>query len=345
YHHHTAAGVRLDRMSARDWIERNVPGGVQSKLGWLLDLDLTTENGGDASVQSALELIFMLGYMSSKTGRDQFYLVGTDERYHVVGGNDQIARALASRLPSASIRTSTALEALRRRPDGSYVCTVSSQLRTFEMTADHVVLALPFSTLRLVDLSRAGFRPLKMRAIEKLPMGTNTKLQVQFRERLWYKQHYNGYTYADTGLQQTWESSRAQPGRSGLLTDYLGGTIGASFHAPSFGPASNEVVRRFLFQLEPIYPGITRGWNGKAYLDFWTADPWHRGSYSYTGVGQFTSFVGIEPEREGNVHFCGEHTSIEFAGFMNGAVDSGEKAAAQILADLGLRTAAAKAAS
>lgn len=341
YNRHTAAGVRLDHMSARDWIEHNVPGGLQSKLGWLLDLDVTTENGGDASQQSALELIFMLGYMSSKTGREQFYLVGTDERYHVVGGNDQIVRTLAARLPAASIHPNTALEALRRRPDGSYVCSVSSQLRRFEMNADHVVLALPFSTLRFVDLGGAGFRPLKMRAIQQLPMGTNAKLQVQFRDRLWYQQHYNGYTYADTGFQQTWESSRAQPGRSGILTDYLGGTVGASFHAPSFGPASNDIVQRFLSQLEPIYPGVTRAFNGKAYLDFWKADPWHRGSYSYAGIGQFTSFVGIEPQREGNVHFCGEHTSIEFAGFMNGAADSGERAAAQILADLGLPNAAA----
>src|SRR5579872_1219673 len=297
YNRHTPAGQRLDRMSVRQWIEQHVPGGLQSKLGWLLDLDATTENGGDSTKQSALELIFMLGYMPAKTGHEQFYLVGTDERYHVVGGNDQVARGLAARLPAASIHPNTVLEALRRRSDGSYAATLSSQLKTFDMLADHVVVAIPFSTLRFVDLTRAAFRPLKMKAIQRLPMGTNAKLQVQFRERLWYRLGYNGYTYSDTGLQQTWESSRAQTGQAGILTDYFGGTAGASFGAPSFGPASPDLVKKFLFELEPIYPGITRAWNGKAYLDFWAADPWHRGSYSYGGVGQYTTFIGVEQER------------------------------------------------
>ena len=40
--------------------------------------------------------------------------------------------------------------------------------------------------------------------------------------------------------------------------------------------------------------------------------------------------------REGNLHFCGEHTS-EFQGFMNGAVESGERVAQEVLAHSGLR--------
>ena len=337
YNRHTAAGVRLDRMSVRQWIERNVPGGLDSKLGWLLDLDATTENGGDSSAQSALELIFMLGYMPAKTGHDQFYLVGTDERYHVIGGNDQVVSRLAARVPASAIRASTVLEALRRRSDGTYVCSLSSQLRRFDFVADHVVIAIPFTTLRRVDLSQAGFQPLKQVAIDHLPMGTNTKLHLQFHDRLWYRLGYNGYTYSDTGFQQTWEASRAQPGRSGILTDYYGGAAGASFHAPSFGPATPDYATRFLSELEPIYPGVTQSWNGKAYMDFWTGDRWHHGSYSYLGVGQFTQFAGIEGTRQGNVHFCGEHTSIEFGGFMNGAVDTGERVAKEILADLGMQ--------
>lgn len=336
YNHHTPAGVRLDHMSVRQWIQQNVSGGIDSKLGWLLDIDVTTENGGDSSVQSALELIFMLGYMPAKTGHDQFYLVGTDERYHVVGGNDQVVTQLASRVPASSIRPNTFLEALHKRADGRYQCTLSSQLKAFDIQADHVVIAIPFSTLRLVDLSHADFHPLKRLAIKHSPMGTNTKLQVQFRDRLWYKMHYNGYTYSDNGFQQTWEASRAQPGKSGILTNYYGGTTGASFYAPSFAPAGTKITKRFLSELEPIYPGATAAWNGKAYMDYWLADKWHRGSYSYVGVGQYTQFGGIEGVREGNVHFCGEHTSIEFGGFMNGAVESGERVAGEILSDLGL---------
>jgi hypothetical protein len=64
------------------------------------------------------------------------------------------------------------------------------------------------------------------------------------------------------------------------------------------------------------------------------ANPYTKGSYSYWKVGQYTAFAGAERERSGNCHFAGEHTSIDFQGYLNGAVDSGYTAAAEILADL-----------
>ena len=334
YDHHTAVGAALDRMSVRQWIEKNVPGGVGSRIGWLLDIDATTENGGDSTQQTALELIYMLGYMPALTGHGQFYMVGTDERYNVVGGNDQIVRGMVSRLPAAALRPNAALTALRRRSDGSYVLTFSSSLQTVDLTADHVVLAVPFTTLRRCDLAHADFEPRKMQSINHLPLGTNTKLHAQFKDRLWYKQGYNGYTYSDKSFQQTWEVTRAQAGSAGVLTSYYGGAWGASFKAPSFGPANPAYTREFLNGLEPIYAGSVKAWNGKAFMDYWTGDPWHRGSYSYIAVGQSTQFYGIEGVPQGNVRFAGEHVSVDFGGFMNGAVETGERAAAQILATL-----------
>lgn len=341
YNHHTPAGAALDRISARQWIEAHVPGGTASKLGWLLDLDATTENGGESSDQNALNFIYMLGLLPRNTGHDAFYLVGTDERYHVRGGNDQLARRMAGALPAQSLHFGMPLVALRRRSDGSYRLAFQSQLRTIEAAYDHVVLALPFTALRHVDISAARFSPRKLMSIHTLPMGTNTKMHVQFRARQWYKDGCFGHTYADTGYQQTWEVSRAQPGTDGLLVNYTGGVAGASFKAASFGPAPDPLARRFLSELEPVLPGTASLWNGKAFLSFWTGDPWHRGSYSYWGIGNCTAFVGVERERQGNVHFCGEHTSIGFQGFMNGAVETGEAAAREVLHDLGVAAHAA----
>ncbi|HLJ84088.1 MAG TPA: NAD(P)/FAD-dependent oxidoreductase [Candidatus Eremiobacteraceae bacterium] len=336
YNKYTPAGKALDQMSAREWIERNIPGGTSSKIGWLLDIDATTENGGEADKQSSLELIGMLGYMPSYNPRGGFYLVGTDERYCVKGGNDQIAARLASALPDGTVHTNSALVALRRRSDGSYVCTFESQMQSVDVAADHVILALPFTTLRRVDLSRAGFDALKMRAIRELPLGTNTKIYMQFTSRPWLHTGYNGFTYADTGYQQTLDSSRGQAGDSGILEFYSGGVVGASHGPVSFAPASAETARKQLAGLEPLYPGITKAWNGKAFLDYWTGDRWHKGSYSYWAVGQCTGFAGYERARQSNVHFCGEHTAVNFQGFMNGAVATGEAAADEIL---GLRKA------
>ena len=118
--------------------------------------------------------------------------------------------------------------------------------------------------------------------------------------------------------------------RPGILVDYTGGTIGASFGSGT--PTSRATT--FLGQLEPVLPGATAQWNGKAALDYWTGYEWTRGSYSYWKVGQYTAFAGVEGERSGNCHFAGEHTSQDSQGYLNGAVETGEGAAAEILADL-----------
>jgi monoamine oxidase len=81
-------------------------------------------------------------------------------------------------------------------------------------------------------------------------------------------------------------------------------------------------------------PGITQQWNGLATIDFWPGNPYSLGSYSYWQPGQYTKFAGIEGEQEGNVHFCGEHTSIDAQGYLEGAVETGERAAAEVANDL-----------
>ncbi|MDX6590600.1 MAG: monoamine oxidase, partial [Solirubrobacterales bacterium] len=213
---------------------------------------------------------------------------------------------------------------------GSYRLTLQSGSATSTVTADHVVLALPFSILRDVNYSKAGFSAVKDTAIQELGMGTNSKLHLQFKSRFWNSLGNQGDTYADTGYQTTWDVTRAQPGTAGILVDYTGGNIGASFGSGT----PKERATRFLAQLEPVLPGISARWNGRATVDYWTGDPWTKGSYSYWKVGQYTKFSGAERQPEGGCHFAGEHTSIDFQGYLNGAVESGERAAGEILAAL-----------
>jgi monoamine oxidase len=222
------------------------------------------------------------------------------------------------------------LVAVKRNADGSYRLSFRSGGGTSTVSADRVVLALPFSILRGVDYSKAGFSPVKDTAIQELGMGTNSKLHVQFTNRLWNSLGNSGETYADTGYQNTWEVSRAQQGEAGILVDYTGGNVGASFGSGT--PA--ERAKQFLGQIEPLLPGITSRWNGRATVDFWPAYRWTKGSYSYWKVGQYTKFAGAERQQEGACHFAGEHTSIDFQGYLNGGVESGERAAAEIVAAL-----------
>ena len=77
---------------------------------------------------------------------------------------------------------------------------------------------------------------------------------------------------------------------------------------------------------------IASRWNGVATIDYWTGYEWTKGSYSYWKVGQYTRFGGAEGEISGAVHFCGEHTSQDFQGYLQGGVETGMRAAKEVLA-------------
>jgi monoamine oxidase len=320
----TQRGRELDAMTIVDWIEESVPGGIASRFGQLLDVAYNIEFGAECSEQSALNLVYLLGYI----GQGRLRLFGkSDEKHHVRGGNDQITSAMGEAL-EGQIRMGSELVAIRRNATGTYALTFVEGGTTKPVTADRVVLALPFSIMRRsVDWSRAGFGPEKSRAIRELGMGTNSKLNVGFRTRYWRTLGCNGDTYADTGFQNTWEVSRGQPGKAGILVDYTGGRIGDSFRS---GTPSTR-TRQFLAQLEPLLPGVSAQWDGNATVDHWPSYPWTRGSYSYYKPGQYTAFGAAEEEVSGACHFAGEHTTQDFQGYLQGAVFSGERAATEVL--------------
>jgi monoamine oxidase len=253
--------------------------------------------------------------------------------YHVTGGNDLIISNLASRL-SGQITTGTALRALTRTTAGRWIVTVGPSTgsgTSSTLTADRVVLALPFSLLRAVDLTKAGFPLRKLAAVYTLKMGTNTKLHLQFTNRIWNRLGNNGEVFTDLGFQNCWEVTRGQAGTAGVLCNFTGGTIGADFATQS----TTAYARRFLTRAEPALPGLSGVWNGKASLAYWTGNPWTKGSYSYYAPGQYTTITGVEQQAVNGCHFAGEHTSLEYQGYMNGAVESGQRAAEEIVTALG----------
>jgi monoamine oxidase len=330
YDRSTRAGRALDHTSVAEWIETNVPGGRSSKIGALLANGCVGEYGGDPGEQSALNLIYLLGF--ERQGR--FNIDGTDEALHIVGGNDQLATRMAAALPSGSVETNAALVAVRKRSDGSLTCTFESENRTYDVAAERLLLAIPFTTLRKVDLRGVRLSPLKRIAIDNLDLGTNAKLHMQFKRRIWNEEHYDGSSYVQFPYEESWDVSAAQQGDYGILVGFPGGKRGV-LPAAAHGPAPKAIADEYVRELDRIYPGIAKLYTGVAYLDVWAHDPWHHGAYSYYKVGQYTRFAGIEPVPEGNVFFAGEQTSYNDMGYINGAVISGERAAHQIMRGVG----------
>ena len=335
----TAAGAALDAMSVYDWIESRVPGGHGSPLGMLLDTAYAIEYGADTTKQASLNLIYLLAFQPGPSGLSIFG--ESDERFHIRGGNQQLPEAIADHLGVGdAVVTGRKLVKIKETSSGRYRLTFAHGASTTDVTADYVVLAIPFAVLCHVDFSEAGFDPLKLQAIEEQGRGNNGKIQLQFTDRHWAQTGpwpgvSNGSSYADTGYQASWEATRAQSGAKGILVGYSAGSVTDSLtSAKAFATASNAAVRAdavtTLAQLEAVFPGLTPKWNGKAILSLPKKSPFFRASYSFYRVGQYTTFAGDEAVRQGGVLFCGEHTSIDFQGFMEGGASEGKRAAKEL---------------
>lgn len=322
---HTPRGRELDAMSIAGWITAYVPGGLRSRFGRMLELAYVTEYGAEIADQSALNLINLLGY----SAEDKLQLLGeSDERYWVRGGNDQIVSRMTRYIGKEHIALEHELTQIEQLGNASFILSFRKGDESIRTHADHVVLALPFAVLRRsVDYSAAGFDERKRLAIEKQPMGNNSKLHAQFKERYWRKQGSSGYSLSDTGYQSQWETTLAQPGKGGILTNFSGGKNAVAMND---APLATK-LKNFLAQYARVLPGAQQQATGKALLNYWPGHRWAQGSYSYYAPGDYIRFGGYEGVRQGNCHFCGEHTSIEAQGYLNGAVESGLRCAREII--------------
>ncbi|HEY3751328.1 MAG TPA: NAD(P)/FAD-dependent oxidoreductase [Pseudonocardiaceae bacterium] len=342
----TPAGIALSNMTTYDWIESRVPGGHRSKFGQLMDVAYNIEFGADTTQQTALGMIGLIGFQPDS---GEFDIFGTsDERFHIRGGNQQLPRSIAAALPAGTVRLGWQLVSLAVQNDNTQLLTFSSHGNTRTITADHTILAVPLGVMKRIDFSRARFDARKKATYAAMPMGVNGKLQLQFDTRLWNKTgawpgRSTGQSYADTGYQNTWEVSRAQPGTQGILVDYTGGSVAHSFtpdrpFRTANDPKTHQYARRFLSQIEPVFPGLTALWNGKALMSTWYLNPFSFGSYSYWPTHYTQHFAGYEGVRQGNVHFAGEHCSVNFQGYMEGGAEEGQRAADEVIADRTRRT-------
>ena len=99
-------------------------------------------------------------------------------------------------------------------------------------------------------------------------------------------------------------------------------------------PHLQQYAQNCLQQLESVFPGISAHYTDRAALSYPTGDPFLLGSYACWRVGQYTRFGGYEGVRQGSVHFAGEHCSVEFQGYMEGAAREGARAAGEIVQDV-----------
>ncbi|GCE09790.1 flavin monoamine oxidase family protein [Dictyobacter aurantiacus] len=342
YNHFTETGARLDQMSVYEWIETYIEGGHNTPLGHMLDGACTGFYGLDSNVQSSLNLVYMFG--PRDLVEEPATPTSVPDTTKIVGGNARLPQAIAHSLPDKCIHLQHQLTSIERMEDGTLNLIFTTVDGSKQIQCDHVILTLPFSTLRHIDYQRAGFDPLKQTAIEEIGYGTISKLFLQFDRPYWFDngpwpQLHRGFIITDLDVQTFWDTSLGQPGSSGLLVNYTSGHRGAAY-APETSYATSQdstiiqgYAQHCLQQLEKVFPGITPHYIERAALSYPTGDPYLRGSYSCWRIGQYTRFAGYEGVRQGSIHFAGEHCSVDFQGYMEGGAREGERAAHEIIDD------------
>ena len=324
-------GGELDRMPLSGYFDK-----IEAR-GWmreLLDVAYVTEYGLAAAEQSALNFVFLIGTGDLEDEAAFDVLGESDERYKVRGGNQQIVDELARRLDQ-QIQREHRLQAIKSKGEGFTLTFQNGNGVAVDEDADIVVLAIPFTLLREVDM-QVDLPPVKLKAIRELGYGTNAKVLVGFKSRTWQKLGYSGAVYTDEPFQLAWDNSFLQPGVEGGLTLYSGGQPGIEVGKGT----AEDVVKRLMAGVARVYPGAAAEVNGKVSRFHWPSFAWTRASYSCYKPGQWTTIAGSESVPAGNLYFAGEHCSYDFQGYMNGAAQSGADTAKLLMEKLSVSKAA-----
>ncbi|MBL8047841.1 MAG: FAD-dependent oxidoreductase [Chthonomonas sp.] len=198
-----------------------------------------------------------------------------------------------------------------------------SALLTFErglIAVDAVILAMPPSALGHIEFDPA--LPESMEdAIDLIPMSRTLKISLAFRERWWLDHGFRGRMMLDTPLGQGWDGTL---GEMPVLNFYVCGD-GAAHYSESAEPvqeALQELSRKFPEAEEHFVSGAIHNW---------MENPYAGGGFPYTPPGTVLANLQTLRQPIGCLHFAGDH-SADWMGFIEGALESGERAAAEVLA-------------
>jgi monoamine oxidase len=349
----TPKQIEYDNLDAIDWMTQL---GYPSS-NWvhrLLLADLIAEYGITEG-NSALNLIYLLGWNTRNSGG--LPLAGTDERLHVVEGNDQIVKRMEKELPTP-VQTEKKLVAIRgvckRGYGGPFELTFADGSST---TCKILVLSLPMNLIKEIDIADdiyMNFSPQKRAGFESHDnVSDNGKVIMEFETRFWDQsrtieetgervhQAARAYSFTNrrgrdkwTGFISTWEGDPGHPSNKGILVNYNGGHEARSLRSSALhGLADPADVDRVLVQAEMIWPGISAKYiPGTALVSNWIDDPLAKSAFTSPTVGTMTSWWGAQWESDipGNIFFAGEAYDEEYWSYMNGAILSGERIAKEI---------------
>jgi monoamine oxidase len=248
---------------------------------------------------------------------------GQGHLYRIEGGNDRLPGALAEKLGDR-VKLGAELVAVSVRGRAVHA-SVRHGRNVTNLVSDYIIFALPATTLRRVPIVPA-LPPHQHQAISTLRYGRGTKTLLQFDRRFWRAPGRPRAFGTPLAYGALWEGNEEQSGRPGILTLLAGG--GASDATQL--TIEREGIERFASGLEWL--GSDGAQLTASRQVVWQSDPFARGGYAFFDSTFDPSLREWLARPAGRLFFAGEHTSMRWQGYMNGAVESGRRAALEIAA-------------
>ena len=296
---------RLDQYDWWTWLGKIGFNGEDRRIHELIDSTDFGESIRQVSAYSAAEEYFETDYTNPNN---------TDEMdFHVVGGNTNLAKALADRLPPGALHLNSPVVSIKQTAG---LVTVSTAKDKY--TADACICTVPSSVLSSIQFE-PGLSPEKVLAADELEYARIIKTQLLFDRRFWPAEDFS--LISDETAHMYFHTTQLQPGPKGILCSYAVGDKADVLAAQPKQVREAQLLRDLTAVSQEAPQALLTSQDQP-----WQDDPWVHGAYAVYRPGQWR-LQSVLAAPHGKVLFAGEHLDSDWQGFMEGAVSTGEEAA------------------
>ena len=278
-----------------------------------------------------ISLLFTLFYIAS-SGNEQnpgtfernFNTQGGGQETRIEGGAQLISIKMAQQLGKRVLLNAP----VRRIDQGRFGVRVWTD--KFYVSGKHVIVAMPPAMAGRI-VFHGGMTDLRDQLMQRVPQGTLRKFEAVYEKPFWRDKNLSGQCISNIGpIKVTFDAS-PKDGAPGVVLGFIGGS-----EARKWTPRSPEERKKACLDQLQVFFDDTQAQNAKAvYEKDWAADLWARGCpVGVVPPGTLIDFGPTIRDPLGKIHWAGTETSDYWAGYMDGAVRSGERAAAEVLAAL-----------
>jgi monoamine oxidase len=306
----------LDDITLEQWLRENVHNETLLRM-------MNAEVRGTLTAEPwQVSLLYFLFYCRSGNSFEELAKYDKGAQMYIVPGSMyQVSAAMGKELGDSLV-----LEApVTSISHDSAEVTVVSDKGTWQ--GAHAIVALPLPLSSRIRY-QPPLPPEREALTEQMPMGSVIKYWVAYEKPFWREHGMNGLLFTDAPPSSFMSEASPPEGKPGFLVGFIDGR-----RALQWSGRPMEERKKIAVDLIVKYFG-PEGAKPIDYIDQdWPADPWSRGCYGPSmGPGVLTTLGPALRASFGRVHWAGTETSPIWTGYIEGAIRSGERAAAEILA-------------